>query len=126
MTQDIEVGAGGDSIPAAFAKVNVLMRRVTNPQTANYVFVVTDAQQLVRQTVTTTANTVTVPLNATGGFTEGDVVTVVMYGTGVTTLVAAPGVTINTRVGLVLARYGVAFLRYMGGDVWLAWGDLSA
>lgn len=122
--QDIEIGASGDSLVQAYVKVNALMRRASNAQVANYVFTHADAQRFVTQTVAG-ANTVTVPVNATGEFIEGDIIAVTMLGVGVTTIVAAPGVTINSRVGLVLARYGVAFLRYMGADVWLAWGDLS-
>jgi hypothetical protein len=70
-----------------------------NPQTASYVLALTDKDTIVTMTVTSSANTVTVPPNGTIAFPIGSSLYVEQLGTGATSLVAGSGVTINQISG---------------------------
>ena len=76
---------------------------VYNTQTASYTLVLADASKIVEMNVGT-ANTVTVPTNSSVAFPIGTEITVMQYGAGNTTIVAASGVTFrskdfSTRIG---------------------------
>lgn len=66
-----------------------------NPQATNYTLVLGDAGQIVYMTTSTTAN-LTVPTNASVAFPVGTRIYCMGNGTGVTTMVAAGGVTLTT------------------------------
>ena len=96
-----------------------------NVQTANYVLALQDAGGVV-ETNEAGANTVTVPLNNSVPFPIGTRVQINQIGAGATTLVAAAGVTIRNRLGLVSdGQYSVIHLYKRGADEWVASGDLS-
>jgi hypothetical protein len=101
-------------------------RVVMNPQTDSYTVVLTDEQKLIQMN-SSSANTVTVPLNSSVAFPIGAQLNIVQIGTGKTVLAGATGVTINATPGLYLrAQWSVATLIKTDTNVWLAIGDLNA
>src|ERR1035441_9652006 len=93
-----------------------------NTQTSSYVLALTDVY--VRMNLTSTANTVTVPLNSSQAFPVGTSITVRQTGTGVTTIVAAGGVTITTPSSLVLrTQFSSVQLVKVATDSWDLMGD---
>lgn len=95
-----------------------------NTQTSSYVLAATDCGALVRMNLTGTANTTTVPPNASVALPVGCAVTVRQAGTGVTTIVAGSGVTITTPSSLILrARYSSVQLVKVTTDAWDLMGD---
>jgi hypothetical protein len=91
-----------------------------NAQTVNYTLALTDAGAKVLINVAS-ANTITVPPNASVAFAVGTVVDVYQMGAGVTTIVAGSGVTINAPNGLALnGQYTAMQLIQTAANVWLA------
>jgi hypothetical protein len=89
-----------------------------NAQTANYVPVLADANQLVTMTVAG-ANTFTIPLNATVAYPIGTRLTVAQLGAGQTTITPTGGVTINEAEGdLLMQQYQQMTLTKTGTDTW--------
>jgi len=95
-----------------------------NAQTGTtYTLVLGDA----RKTVTmdnASANTLTIPTNASVAFSTGDRIDVWMKGAGVTTITGDTGVTVNgvSAGSGDLAQYGACSLLKVGTDTWLAGG----
>jgi hypothetical protein len=94
----------GGTITGA-TNINGLLRNynVYNTQTSSYTLVLADASKIVEMNVGS-ANTVTVPTNSSVAFPIGTEITVMQYGAGNTTIVAASGVTFrskdfSTRIG---------------------------
>lgn len=97
-----------------------------NAQTASYTLVLTDKGKLVKVS-NASANTLTVPLNASVAFPTNSVVHILREGAGSTTVVATGGVTIRTPATLVLrAQYSMVSLLKIGTDEWVISGDLTA
>jgi hypothetical protein len=90
-----------------------------NTQTADYTLVLADASKLVAMNLSS-ANTATVPLNSAVAFPIDTVIDVVQSGTGVTTLVATSGVTLNAPGGTLAlsGRYAKASLVKVATDTW--------
>jgi hypothetical protein len=98
----------------------------TNAQTASYTLVLADKGKLV-EISNASANTLTVPLNATVAFPTGSQINILQTGAGQTTVAATVGVTINATPGLKLrAQWSSATLIKRGTDTWTLVGDLSA
>lgn len=100
---------------------------VINPQTSSYVLQLIDAEALVTMTVTTTANTVTVPLYSSVAFPVGTVIWVSQLGTGTTQIIPVSGaVTINSVAGAthLFAQYSLCSLVNLANNVWLLTGDI--
>jgi len=98
-------------------------------KTANYPLVLTDANKIIEMNLTGTANTVSVPTNASVAFPIGTQINIVQYGTGKTQIVATtPGTTsIRFTPGSYLRdRYSSATLIKRATDEWYLIGDLSA
>jgi sporulation protein YlmC with PRC-barrel domain len=98
-------------------------------KTANYPLVLTDANKIIEMNLTGTANTVSVPTNASVAFPIGTQINIVQYGTGKTQIVAStPGTTsIRFTPGSYLRdRYSSATLIKRATDEWYLIGDLSA
>lgn len=72
------------------------------------------------------AVTLTVPPNSSVAFPTGTVVGVEQLGAGTVTITAGAGVTLRSRGNLLAlaGQYAAASLRKIGGDEWLAAGDL--
>lgn len=95
-------------------------------KTASYTLILSNADQIVEMNVAS-ANTLTVPPNASVAFPVGTELTVLQTNTGQTTLTPGSGVTINGTPGLKLrAQYSSAVLIKRAENTWVAIGDLSA
>ena len=96
-----------------------------NPQTASYVAVLGDANNVVTMSVTG-ANTFTIPPNASVAFPVGTTLTVIQIGTGQVTLTAGAGVTLNTASSATTrAQWSIVSVTQISADVWVAGGDLT-
>lgn len=99
-----------------------------NAQTGtSYTLALTDRGQTVTMS-NASANTLTIPTNASVAFDTGSVINVVMLGAGTTTIDAATGVTLNGvsgGAGDINNQYqGVSLLK-IGTDTWVASGDIG-
>jgi hypothetical protein len=98
----------------------------TNAQTASYSLVLSDASKIVEVSVGS-ANTLTIPTNASQAFPIGTQILILQTNTGQTTLTAASGVTVNATPGLKLrTQWSSAVLVKRATDTWVALGDLVA
>jgi hypothetical protein len=97
---------------------------VTNTQTVSYTLVLADAGKLVEMNVAS-ANTLTVPLNASVAFPVGTIINIRQYGAGTTTI--GGSATIRSRGGLVnlAGTYAEATLTKRGTDEWVLSGDIA-
>ncbi len=90
-----------------------------------YTLALSDAGGWVRMT-SDSANTVTVPLNATVAYPINTVISVRQSGTGQTTISPAGGVTINSTVSPILrTQNSTISLVKVGTDIWDLVGDLQ-
>lgn len=91
-------------------------------ETANYPLVLADAAGGVEMNLAG-ANTVTVPANATVAFPIGTLIPIVQYGAGLTSIVAAVGVTIRNSAGNLdsPAQNAPMFLRKRATNEWYLW-----
>jgi hypothetical protein len=99
----------------------------TNRQTASYTLVLADANKLVEMNVAT-ANTLTVPTNATVAFPIGTQILIAQYGAGAVTITAASGVTLRSESSKLKTngQYSGATLVKIATDEWYAFGNLIA
>lgn len=98
-----------------------------NTQTDSYALVLTDAGKIVLMNKAT-ANTLTVPKNASVAFPTGTIVGVAQYGAGTTTIAPVDGdVTLRSAGGLLAlyTQYSTAVLIKIGTDEWIVSGDLA-
>jgi hypothetical protein len=110
-------GSGSVTIASPSPTVNI--------QTASYTAVLGDANNIVEMNVAG-ANNFTVPTNASVAFPIGTALTVIQFGAGQTTLVAAGGVTINTPSSLTTrAQYSTVSVIKIATNAWVAAGDLT-
>lgn len=107
---------------------NVVYHTATNAQSASYTLVLADDGKVVEVEVTSTANTLTVPLNSSVAFPVGTQITVIQTGTGQTTITPVSGsVTINGTPGLKLrTQWSSCVLIKRATNTWVALGDLVA
>jgi hypothetical protein len=106
----------------------VAIYNIFNRQTASYTLVLGDAGKIVEMSLTTTANTVTVPPNNTVAFPIGTEIQVLQYGTGPTTIAAGSGVTLRSESSFLKigAQYTGVTLVKVGTNEWYVIGRLSA
>ena len=99
----------------------------TNRQTASYTLVLADANKLVEMNVAT-ANTLTVPTNATVAFPIGTQILIAQYGAGAATITAASGVTLRSESAKLKTngQYAGATIVKIATDEWYAFGNLIA
>lgn len=101
-------------------------------KTADYSLVLSDKYKIIEMNVTSTANTVTIPLNSAYAFPVGSQITIIQTGTGVTTIAVTAGVTLNctpqvsSNAARLRAQYSSCTLIKRATDTWIAIGDLSA
>ena len=94
-------------------------------KTAAYTLIATDVGTLVEINMAS-ANTLTVPTNASVAYPIGAQINLLQTGAGPVT-VGGAGVTINGTPGLKLrAQWSAATLIKRGTDTWVLIGDLSA
>lgn len=98
-------------------------------KTGNYTLVLTDANKLIEMNLTSTANTVSVPTNASVAFPIGTQINITQYGTGKTQIVAVTSGTTSVRStpgSYLRDQYSSATLIKRATDEWYLIGDLSA
>jgi hypothetical protein len=75
-----------------------------------------------------TANTLTIPTNASVAFPVGTIISVVQHGAGATTIAGATGVSVNGVLGSagnIGSRYQAVALLKIATDAWLLSGDVA-
>jgi len=94
-------------------------------KTASYTLVLSDKDKLIEMN-SSSANTLTVPLNSSEAFPIGSQINILQTGTGQTTIApVGGGVTINATPGLKLrAQWSSATLIKRAENVWVLAGDL--
>ena len=101
---------------------------VVNNQTgASYTLVLADDGAWVTRD-NGSANTLTIPTNASVAFPVGTVINFVQVGAGVTTVVASSGVTLNGVVAgsaAVTKQYSVGSLVKLATDTWIVTGPIE-
>jgi len=97
-------------------------------KSTSYTLVLTDKNKFIKMNVTSTANTVTVPTNASVAFPIGSQIHIIQYGSGKTQVIPVSGtVTLYSTPGAYLrAQYSSATLLKCDTNIWMLMGDLSA
>jgi hypothetical protein len=91
---------------------------------ASYALVLSDKDKLVEMN-SSSANTLTVPLNSSQAFPIGSQINILQAGSGQTTVEATSGVTVNATPGLKLrTQWSSATLIKRAENVWVLVGDL--
>lgn len=95
-------------------------------QAGNYTFALADAGTCVEGT-SASAQTFTIPPNASVAFPTGTIMEVFQFGSGQITIAAGAGVTILSDGGKVntAAQYATISLRQRTTNVWVLSGDLA-
>ena len=99
-----------------------------NAQTGTtYTLALTDASKMVEMN-NASANTVTIPTNASVAFKTGTKIDIIQYGAGVTSITGSAGVTLRTANNWIKinAQYGAATCVKVGTNEWYLFGNLSA
>lgn len=96
-----------------------------NRQTGTtYTLVIGDAQKIIEMN-NASANTLTIPLNSSVAFAVGDIINVIQYGAGVTTVDGATSVTVNgvsSGGAAIDARYNGVSIHKTATDEWVMVG----
>ena len=97
-------------------------------QVASYTLVLTDKNKFIKMSITSTANTVTVPTNASVAFPIGSQIHIIQYGSGKTQVIPVSGTVIiyATPGAYLRAQYSSATLLKCDTNIWMLMGDLSA
>lgn len=127
-TGDVLYYDGSSWVNKSAASVPVLLNSQTG---TSYTLVLSDAGKVVEGT-NSSANTITIPTNASVAFPVGTQLTVLQAGTGQTTINTALGVTLNAglqgtaNTAKLRAQWSAAILIKRAENVWVASGDLVA
>jgi hypothetical protein len=125
MIEDGTIVDGDISSDAGIGR-NKLAEPLTNAQAASYILVLSDRNKIIEMNVST-ANTLTVPDDATVTFATGTHITIIQTGAGQCTVTQGSGVTINATPGNKLrAQWSGATLIKRAANTWVLIGDLSA
>ena len=121
--ENFKVTGAGDVTAAG----NVVSHIANNVQTANYTLALADDGKLISMNLTATANTLTIPLNATVAFPIGTQILIEQRGTGQTTIAITATGTLNSAGSLVLlaSQFSTATIIKTATDTWLLMGDLA-
>lgn len=105
---------------------NVNIKIVFRKEAASYTLVEADAGMLIEMEVST-ANTLTIPTNASVPFPLGTQILVSQLGTGQTTITPAGGVTLRSSGGKTKtsAQYSMCTLIKRGTNEWYLAGDIT-
>ena len=97
-------------------------------KSADYTLALTDKNKFIKMSVTSTANTVTVPTNASVAFPIGSQIHIIQYGSGKTQVIPVSGTVIlyATPGAYLRAQYSSATLLKCDTNIWMLMGDLSA
>jgi hypothetical protein len=98
---------------------------VYNTQTSSYTLVLSDASKIIEMNVGS-ANTVTIPTNASVAFPVGTEITVMQYGAGITSIAVASGVTIVSKdnANIIANRYTGVTLVKRATNEWYLIGNI--
>lgn len=132
-TSVINTPAGNIAATTAQAAINELdgekasLYTTYNRQTGSYTLVLSDASKTVEQNVAS-ANDLTVPANSSVAFQVGTRITIVQYGSGLTTVVGAGSVTIRASSGLLTSpgQFVPMVLQKIATDEWYLWNGTQA
>ena len=96
-------------------------------KTDSHTLVLADAGKVVEMGKAT-AQTVTIPTNATAAFPVGTTITVLQTGAGQVTIAGAGGVTVNSTGSRLKTtqQWSAATLIKRDTNTWVAFGDLAA
>jgi len=119
----IQVGDGSNALDYASSTL------VTNAQTASYTLVLADKDKLV-EVSNASANTVTIPTNASVAYPTGTQINILQTGAGQTTISGTSGVTVNstgatTASPKLRAQWSSATAIKRGTDSWVVIGDIA-
>lgn len=118
-------GSGNNSAYVTLAAVASALAPTVNPQTANYVAVLADANNIITMSVAG-ANTFTIPPQASVTWVVGTTLTLIQKGAGQVTLTPGAAVTIQTASSLTTrAQWSIVSVTNIAADVWVAGGDLT-
>lgn len=117
-----------DISTSAAVDLGKLADATIDEKSASYTLVLTDKNKFIKMNVASTANTVTVPTNASVAFPIGSQIHIIQYGSGKTQVIPVSGtVTIYATPGTYLrAQYSSATLLKCDTNIWMLIGDLSA
>ena len=98
----------------------------TNPRTASYTLVLSDAQKVIEMNVSA-SNVLNIPLDSLTNFPIGTSILVVQTGSGQTSIVGTSGVTVNSYLGLkIVGQWAGCTLIKRAANTWVAVGGLVA
>lgn len=112
-----------DTITDVVANLGDVLTTGFNQKTASYTLELTDKDKIV-EIGSSSATTLTVPLNSSVSFEIGSSINILQTGSGQITVAGASGVTINGTPGLKLrTQWSFATLIKRSTNVWLLVGD---
>jgi hypothetical protein len=116
-----------DVSTAAAIDLGKLADATIDDKAASYTLVLADKNKFIKMNVAT-ANTITIPTNASVAFPIGSQIHIIQYGVGKTQVIPVSGtVTVYATPGAYLrAQYSSATLLKCDTNIWLLIGDLSA
>lgn len=120
--------ANVDISSAAAIERNKIADISVDTKTGNYTLALTDKNKVIEMNIGS-ANTLSVPTNASVAFPIGTQITVSQYGSGKTQIVAVTPATTTIRStpgSYLRAQYSSATLIKRATDEWYLFGDLSA
>ena len=117
-----------DISTTAAIELGKLADATIDEKSASYTLALTDKNKFIKMSVTSTANTVTVPTNASVAFPIGSQIHIIQYGTGKTQVIPVSGTVIlyATPGAYLRAQYSSATLLKCDTNIWMLMGDLSA
>jgi hypothetical protein len=117
-----------DISPSAAIAQGKIADSSIDEKTASYPLVLTDKNKFIKMNIASSANTVTVPADASVNFPIGSQIHIIQYGTGKTQILPVAGTpTIYATPGQFLrAQYSSATLLKCDTNIWILMGDLSA
>lgn len=108
-------------------KAEVVLSPLTiNTQTDDYTLVLADASAFINMNKAT-ANTLTIPTNASVAFPVGTRIAIRQMGAGQTTIAPAGGVTMNSQGAATkcVGQYAIACLFKVATDTWSLEGNIT-
>lgn len=126
-TTEVRLSVGTDDGDIPLASELKIIRGVNAQTGTTYTAVLADAGKLVTMD-NASANTFTIPTNASVAYATGTAIMVHQIGAGATTIEAATGVTlrgVSAGSGALSARWSAVTLIKTGTDAWQAIGDIG-
>lgn len=111
----------GTNVVLSAIQASDLPTPTVNAQSGNYTPILSDANTVTVDMTSASANTFTIPTNASVAFAVGNTLTVFRSGAGVTTIQATAGVTLNGTSGgskTIDAQYQGVLLQKKATDIW--------